>query len=279
MKPSKTIHCKSGNIVNLFFPMDGKLEEQQAWRNYSWVSPRERPPETFAAGGQFLLNSDAPTTYTSTDLLTVEDIAEIFDVNQDVDYDKLAVPIDYPYDIKRYDYYKMVHPLNKSETNCPVDPKLYDWLMDHDLEPFVSQLFYTGPNNSLKVHCDTFGVGNHAKINFTWGHEDSRTTWFKLKEGKPYKLTSGYMTDDTSLFSHTKDTPSSIPLITANPDDIELVKSHKMEGLTIVNVGVLHATDNPTPQGRWTMSVNVKIKGINKPPTVEDIAERLPLAI
>ena len=47
---------------------------------------------------------------------------------------------------------------------------------------------------------------------------------------------------------------SNIQHIWANENDCELLYEANTNHPSLVNVGILHGTNNPTPEGRWTLS-------------------------
>lgn len=249
----------SGNKVTVNLPNEiiPRITDQYK------LPPSKKAPKiagSYQPGKSYIAGDDMPATMSNSQIITVEDIAELLSVEQKVDYSKLVVPINYPYTIDRPNYYKHVYPHNICETGNPLDQRLVKWIEEHNLKVQSSQLFYTAPNDSINIHVDHYGIGNHGKINMTWGHPDSRTNFWKLKDGKQFKVNQS---------------KNYIPVITAELDDVELIETFEINQLSIFNAGVLHSTHNPTNQGRWTMSIVVKIPGRLSPPSVEEIEERL----
>ena len=233
-------------------------------------------------GGHYAQSfNDAPITWESDQPLTTEEIMSVFPVKEKdapINVDTLCIKIDYPYEVDRPAMYKQIWPECKTQTNVPVDNRLVEWLGDHGLDVYLTQLFYTAPGQTLKMHVDTYGIGNWGKINMSWGHADARTRWYKLKEGYDYTHT----TNGHIAYSGLKDLEerhpgtNPFPLISAKPHEVECIRSEYIDSPVIVNVGVLHDVYNPSTIGRWTFSIYVREPNSDEILSVDQLAEILP---
>ena len=117
-----------------------------------------------------------------------------------------------------------------------------EWLNNLELKLFLTEVFYTPPFGKIPIHTDHASYTNHAKINITWGPDEGVTQWWKSdKVIKKYLKGIGESTTEThrNLWAEEK--------------DCELLYEANTNRPSLVNVGVLHGTNNPTSQGRWTL--------------------------
>jgi len=121
--------------------------------------------------------------------------------------------------------------------NKIVPKVINEWLDSVGLYNIHTEAFFTAPNNSIDIHCDTPELDNHVKINFTWGAPTSTTRWWRLLEGRSYKP---WNSKDGGV-------------LVARENDCELVYEKVIDRPSLINVGMLHSTYNPSKQGRWTL--------------------------
>lgn len=125
----------------------------------------------------------------------------------------------------------------------------------------VLEGFYTKPNyGSIPLHTDTNHVpGTHdlCKLNFTWGPSDSTTRWYRVKE----ESNLIEFVHDSAGINREIEKAGIIPDInvssnyTAKWEDVDLVYEAVIDKPSLINVGQLHSTWNPSPdQHRWTLS-------------------------
>ena len=124
--------------------------------------------------------------------------------------------------------------------NDIVPIQLKEFLNNIDLQSIHTEAFYTAPKDKIYIHCDTPELDNHVKINFTWGSNDSVTRWWKIKQDKEMSL------------SNVEDGGG---ILTAHENDCDLVYEQVIDKPSLMNVGVLHSTYNPSSEGRWTLSL------------------------
>ncbi len=117
-----------------------------------------------------------------------------------------------------------------------------DWFNDLGLTLALKEVFYTPPYSKIPIHTDHGMYTMHAKINITWGPEEGVIQWWK--SDKTYRKKMEGYTDITSEFHDN---------LWANEEDCELLYEANTNKPSLVNVGMLHGTSNPSPLGRWTL--------------------------
>jgi hypothetical protein len=121
-------------------------------------------------------------------------------------------------------------------------PEVEKWLYGLDLRCFLKECFYTPPFSKIPIHTDHASYTNHAKINITWGPEEGVMQWWH-SDIVHERVISGN-TENTSQYHHN---------LWAEEKDCTLLYEANTNKVSLVNVGVLHGTNNPTNQGRWTL--------------------------
>ena len=106
----------------------------------------------------------------------------------------------------------------------------------------LKEVFYTPPFSKIPIHTDHGMYTNHAKINMTWGPEEGMIQWWKSDKTFRKKM-NGYGEYTTEHHDN----------LWAKEEDCELLYEANTNRPSLVNVGVLHGTSNPTPHGRWTL--------------------------
>lgn len=120
-----------------------------------------------------------------------------------------------------------------------------------DIDNFFSQFnlmcgrkecFYTPPYGKVPIHTDHESYTNHIKINITWGPEEGVIQWWE-SDITEEKIIDGNL-ENTSAYHHN---------LWAKEEDCRFLYQANTNIPSLVNVGVLHGTNNPTPVGRWTL--------------------------
>jgi hypothetical protein len=136
-----------------------------------------------------------------------------------------------------------------------------EWVESHGLTiSNVLEGFYTRPNGSdVPLHADPGWLpGTHdiCKLNFTWGPLDSTTRWYKIKDESKYiKYYAGKVAGNKKFYDENIDPDINIDYsIIANWEDVDLAYEAVIDRPSLVNVGQLHSTWNPSPtEHRWTL--------------------------
>jgi hypothetical protein len=124
------------------------------------------------------------------------------------------------------------------------DPNIESWLKKLGLECLKTEVFYTPPNGSVPIHTDDYNdkddsPDDHVKINMTWGSEKATVRW--------------WTSDKTYRWQDPKADYSTQPILLAKEEDSTLVFERNTNKPSLLNVGVLHSTHNPTNEPRWTI--------------------------
>jgi len=126
-----------------------------------------------------------------------------------------------------------------------------DHLKHPDIDDLFRQLglacarkecFYTPPYGKIPIHTDHSSYTNHVKINVTWGPEAGVIQWYESDLVEERVISGG--TENTEAYHHN---------LWAREEDATLVREACTNRPSLVNVGILHGTHNPSPEGRWTL--------------------------
>jgi hypothetical protein len=121
-------------------------------------------------------------------------------------------------------------------------PDMDNFLFSLGLNCGCIECFYTPPYGKVPIHTDHADYTNHVKINVSWGPEEGVIQWWKSSIVEE-KVINGD-TENTSAYHHN---------LWAKEEDCQLLYEVNTNRPSLVNVGVLHGTNNPTPYGRWTL--------------------------
>ena len=128
---------------------------------------------------------------------------------------------------------------------------ILDELNYPDIDAFFDQLglvcrrkecFYTPPHGKVPIHTDAGTYTNHLKVNVTWGPKEGVIQWWKSDIVEERVINGG--TVETDAYHHN---------LWAEEKDCEFLYEANTNIPSLVNVGVLHGTNNPTPYPRWTL--------------------------
>lgn len=120
-------------------------------------------------------------------------------------------------------------------------PEMDAFFRQFGLKCHLKECFYTAANSKIPIHTDAPIYTDHVKINITWGPEEGVIQWWKSDVVKQLKFTGGEYTNERH---HN---------LWADEKDCTLLHQANTNRPSLVNVGVLHGTYNPTNQGRWTL--------------------------
>lgn len=100
--------------------------------------------------------------------------------------------------------------------------------------------FYTPPGGKIWIHSDQSYFTDIARLNITWGPENSKMIWWEPKKNailKPIVTNFG------------------VNYLTADEDQCIEIHSAIINKPSLVQTGILHSTYNPGPTGRWTLAL------------------------
>lgn len=104
------------------------------------------------------------------------------------------------------------------------------------------ECFYTPPYGKVPIHTDHGTYTNHIKINVTWGPEEGVIQWWESDIVEERVIKGG--TENTDAYHHN---------LWAKEEDCTFLYEANTNVPSLVNVGILHGTNNPTPHPRWTL--------------------------
>ena len=132
------------------------------------------------------------------------------------------------------------------------------WAVDERLNSLIESLglyvshqevFYTPPHGKLPIHVDQYNFSNMTKLNWVIGGKGSHMVWWKPKPGVPLR----YYT-----------TPIGTQYLMFEESEVDEVFRGEIGLGTFVNAGVPHSIDNPTDDGRWTLSHCLSYRGTKR---------------
>ena len=161
-----------------------------------------------------------------------------------------------PFEITKHpDFNETPTDMKHYDINDYVDESMHEWHKSLGLIVRHTEIFYTPPGGSLPIHSDEPSITNHVKINMTWGPAEGVTRWWKsntttVNDGREgaKEVLDGYKDETVDNFSYREHR-----VLVANQKDCDLVYQANTNKPSLVNVGQLHDTYNPTTQGRWTI--------------------------
>ena len=119
------------------------------------------------------------------------------------------------------------------------DPNLETWLSQfEDICIGHTEVFWTNSGKELPIHTDEDSFDDHVKINVSWGSEKGLTRWWKSDIVE-------YMEEEGGGHVHRN--------LIAEKENATLVYEACTNTPSLVNVGQLHSSYNPSDSGRWTL--------------------------
>jgi len=161
-----------------------------------------------------------------------------------------------PFEISKHDMFDTAPTdMKHHDINPYRDSHIDKWHESLGLIINHTEVFYTPPGGELPIHSDETTLDNHVKINVTWGPDEGTMRWWQSKNSfvstdyentkKKLKDIDAEVVDQFSERQHTN--------VLANKDDCDLVWEACTNKPSLVNVGQLHSTYNPTDYPRWTL--------------------------
>lgn len=102
------------------------------------------------------------------------------------------------------------------------------------------EAFYTPPGGKIWIHGDSDKITDFARINLSWGPNDSELVWWEPKTGVKLEPI-------VTAFGEN--------YLRADEKDCNVIHRAVINRPSIVQVGMLHSTWNPGPGGRWTLAI------------------------
>lgn len=155
----------------------------------------------------------------------------------------LDIPVDPGIDLfSRTDYDPLYHchiKIDREELN----PELIEWFDQFDVQLVWFEAFYTPPyGGKIPIHTDTSTFCDVVKVNWTFGAPGTKLIWWNIK-------------DEKNLINY--ETEFGTKCFMAEEKHCKHMYEVEVNKPSLVNVGRLHSTWNPTEQGRWTLSLPI----------------------
>jgi hypothetical protein len=116
------------------------------------------------------------------------------------------------------------------------NPKLVEFLFSHKLTSNWIQVFHTAPNTDSLIHSDNNNYDNWAKIIFQYGAKGSTMRWWTSEK---------FINHDTGYGE----------ILISKPEDSLLEYEIEIGTSSLVNVGPLHSSHNPTSEPRFSITL------------------------
>lgn len=144
-----------------------------------------------------------------------------------------------------------------------IDSKISAWFESFNLKhASLLEGFYTAPSNKLPIHSDIvtkntsrFTFSNITKFNFTWGSDLSTTRWWVPVDPDLVKKFQQDAKDPNMQLTPNVTDENDPPHVFLKENQCKMIYEKVINRPSILNVGQLHSTYNPTNNSRWTLSV------------------------
>lgn len=132
--------------------------------------------------------------------------------------------------------------------------KLIDWLYSLKMTSEWIEVFYTPPGQDGIVHSDTVTRKDYAKIVFQYGAKESTMRWWSsdVVQKVSTSLTGYGKTYDTS---YRTDDHYHGDVLVSSPEYSTLEYEANIGTASLVNVGPLHSSHNPTDEKRFVITI------------------------
>jgi hypothetical protein len=161
-----------------------------------------------------------------------------------------------PFEIERPEItYTIPDKLRHETLSIPFD-EMNRWLRSLNLMCLQREVFYTPPGGgAMPIHLDKPLMDNRVKINLTWGPEEGRTRWWKLKDG--IGLDDVATPTDLNVYKSTGFSDDKHDNLLFTEETCEMVYEASTNRPSLLNIGQLHSTYNPGTEGRWTVCYQI----------------------
>jgi hypothetical protein len=132
--------------------------------------------------------------------------------------------------------------------------KFIDWLHSFGMTSEWIEVFHTPPNEDGIIHSDNIEYHDWAKIVFQYGANGSTMRWWKSEFVKEISTSLEEYHDQYDT-SYRNDGHYHGQVLVSSPEYSELVYESKIGTASLVNVGPLHSSHNPTNEGRFVVTV------------------------
>lgn len=132
--------------------------------------------------------------------------------------------------------------------------KFVNFLRNHGMTSRWIEVFYTPPGEDGIIHSDNTNYEDWAKIVFQYGAVGSTMRWWTTNKTKEVSTSLEENDGDYDLSYRTNDHYHGQVLI-ASPEESKLEYESEIGTSSLVNVGPLHSSHNPTDDKRFVITV------------------------
>lgn len=155
------------------------------------------------------------------------------------------------WDVKNLQWVEFHKDLSLNELN---NPKLVDWLFSQKMTSEWIEVFYTPPGQDGIIHSDTTKCIDYAKIVFQYGAKGSTMRWWNSQYTKEVSTSLENYSDKYSSQYRSDDHYHGDVLVSA-PEFSTIQYEAEIGTSSLVNVGPLHSSHNPTTEGRFVVTL------------------------
>jgi hypothetical protein len=131
--------------------------------------------------------------------------------------------------------------------------KFIDWLSFFDLTSYWIEVFYTPSGENGIIHSDNTEYLDWAKIVFQYGAKGSTMRWWKSDQTQEVSTSLEERSEYDK--SYRTDEHYHGQVLVSLPEVSELVYEAEIGKASLVNVGPLHSSHNPTDEPRFVVTV------------------------
>lgn len=131
--------------------------------------------------------------------------------------------------------------------------KFVKWLNSLGMTSYWIEVFHTSPDEDGIIHSDNTAYEDWAKIVFQYGAEGSTMRWWKSNQTQEVSTSL----EERSEYNKSYRTDSHYhgQVLVSLPEVSELVYEAEIGTVSLVNVGPLHSSHNPTDESRFVVTV------------------------
>jgi len=155
------------------------------------------------------------------------------------------------WDVKNLQWVEFHKDLQLNQLN---NSKLINWLFSLDMTSEWIEVFYTPPGQDGIIHSDTTKYTDYSKIVFQYGAKGSTMRWWDSKFAKAVSTSLEQYSDKLST-SYRSDDHYHGDVLVSSPEFSEIKYEAEIGTASLVNVGPMHSSHNPTTEGRFVVTL------------------------
>jgi hypothetical protein len=133
--------------------------------------------------------------------------------------------------------------------------KIEEWLNSLGLTSKWIEVFFTPPNDSGIIHSDNTSWDDWAKIIYQFGADGSRMRWWESDKLTEYSTSLEHIQNISYTKKYRNDSHYHGQVLTSSEEESNLVYEVELDKASLVNVGPLHSSYNPTNDKRFVITI------------------------